>query len=219
VTDDHVKQRQKLEAQVEGWTAEAKRLTELGKHAGALDLYRRAADELAGAPWLQHRTAELCRKLAQNAPAIHYYRRAATAFQLAAFPKRALGPLRTAWSLAVDGLPATSRVLIELSTELVHVQRGLGLSADATMTLERTNGILRSRGFSEMGEQALTPVDASPARVPLPQRASSAPPPRVVPAPTPIPPSEVSPRSSASPPSQQTPSSRSRAPIRAMGRG
>ena len=57
VTDDSVKQRRQLDAQIERWTNEAKKLVESGKDAAGLELYQRAADELAGAPWLQHRTA------------------------------------------------------------------------------------------------------------------------------------------------------------------
>jgi hypothetical protein len=155
VTDDSVKQRRLLEAQVERWTAEAKKLTDAGKEAAALELYRRAADELSGAPWLQHRTAELARKLRQNDVAIVYYRRAATAFQMAEFPKRAVAPLRTAWSLAIEGLPGTSKLLVEVATELMQLHRRLGFAADASVTLERTNAVLRGLGFSQIGPQAL----------------------------------------------------------------
>jgi hypothetical protein len=155
VTDDSVKQRRLLEAQVERWTAEAKKLTDAGKDAAGLELYRRAADELPGAPWLQHRTAELARKLKRGDVAIIYFRRAATAFQIAEFPKRAVAPLRTAWSLAIEGLPAMSRLLVEIATELVQLHRRLGFAADATVTFERTNSVLRAHGFSELGPQAL----------------------------------------------------------------
>lgn len=155
VTDDSVKQRRLLEAQVERWTAEAKKLTDAGKDAAGLELYRRAADELSGAPWLQHRTAELARKLRQNEVAIVYYRRAATAFQMAEFPKRAVAPLRTAWSLAIEGLPGTSKLLVEVATELMQLHRRLGFAADASVTLERTNAVLRGLGFSQIGAQAL----------------------------------------------------------------
>jgi hypothetical protein len=159
VTDDSVKQRRLLEAQIERWTAEAKKLTDAGKDAAGLELYRRAADELAGAPWLQHRTAELARKLKQNDVAIIYFRRAATAFQIAEFPKRAVAPLRTAWSLAIEGLPGTSKLLVEVATELMQLHRRLGFTADATVTFERTNSVLRASGFSQLGPHALeTPL-------------------------------------------------------------
>jgi len=150
-----MKQRRLLEAQVERWTADAKKLADAGNEAAALDLYRRAADGLPGAPWLQHRTAELARKLKQHDAAITYLRRAATAFQIADFAKRAVAPLRTAWSLAIDGLPGTSKVLIELALELMQLHRRLGFTADATITLERTNAALRSRGFSEISPYVL----------------------------------------------------------------
>lgn len=155
VTEDSVKQRRQLEAQVERWTNEARKAAEAGKEAEALELYRRAADELSGAPWLQHRTAELARKQKKGDVAIAYFRRAATAFQLADFPKRAVAPLRTAWSLAVDGLPGTSRVLVDVAVELMQVHRRLGFSVDATVTFERTNAALRARGFSEMAAHVL----------------------------------------------------------------
>jgi hypothetical protein len=151
--DSSVKHRRSLEVQVEQWTAEAKKLVDSGKEAAGLELYRRAADELSGAPWLQHRTAELSRKLKQTELAIVYFRRASTAFQMAQFPKRAVAPLRTAWSLAIDGLPGTSKLLVEIATELMQLHRRLGFMADATVTLERTNAMLRSRGFSEMSPQ------------------------------------------------------------------
>jgi hypothetical protein len=57
-----------LQDQVERWGAEARKLAESGREVAALEVYRRAADALPGAPWLQHRTAELARKLrASNA--------------------------------------------------------------------------------------------------------------------------------------------------------
>lgn len=151
--DSTVKHRRSLEAQVEQWTAEGKKLVDSGKEAAGLELYRRAADELSGAPWLQHRTAELSRKLKQTDLAIIYFRRASTAFQMAEFPKRAIAPLRTAWSLAIEGLPATSKLLVEIATELMQLHRRLGFMADAAVTLERTNAVLRARGFSEMAPQ------------------------------------------------------------------
>lgn len=142
-----------LEERVERWIAEAKKQYELGNAAAAVELYRTAADQLPGAPWLQHRTAELARKLEQNDVAILYFRRAATSFQLAQFTKRAIAPLRFAWTLAVEGLPQTSHSLVEVATELIQVNRKLGLSTDATVIFERTNAALRGRGFSEMPSQ------------------------------------------------------------------
>jgi tetratricopeptide (TPR) repeat protein len=170
VTDDTEKRRRALDEQIERWTAEAKKLVESGDEAGALELYRRAADELPGAPWLQHRTAELARKLRQPDVAINYLRRAATAFQIAEFSKRAVAPLRTAWTLAIEGLPATSKLLVELAGELIQLHRRLGFAADATVTFERTNNALRSRGFSEMGPHVLESLvrDAGVARSSVP---------------------------------------------------
>ena len=170
MTDDPARQRRLLEAQIERWTAEAKKLAEAGKEAAALELYCRAADELPGAPWLQHRTAELARKLKKHEAAINYFRRAATAFQIADFPKRAVAPLRMAWSLAIDGLPGTSKLLLELAIELIQLHRRLGFSADATVTFERTNTALRTRGFSEMAPHVLETLPrervAAPVRAP-----------------------------------------------------
>jgi tetratricopeptide (TPR) repeat protein len=224
VTDDSVRQRQKLEAQVERWTAEAKKHAEAGKEAAALDLYCRAADELPGAPWLQHRTAELARKLKKNDVAINYFRRAATAFQIADFSKRAVAPLRTAWSLAVDGLPTTSKLLVELATELIQLHRRLGFAADATVTFERTNAALRTRGFSEIGLHVLESMQREPtgARLSRPPSAPSSEPPSSRPArahdnsapPT----SNTVPRVSGSALGEDTPSTRSRALARLLER-
>jgi tetratricopeptide (TPR) repeat protein len=178
VTEDSAKARRQLEAQVERWIAEAKKLAEAGDAVGALDLYKKAADELPGAPWLQHRTGELSRQLKQPEAAITYYRRAATAFQLAQFAKRAIPPLRTAWTIAVDNLPATSKGLVQVSLELMQIQRGLGLAADASITLERTNAALRARGFSEITPQAESapappPSSISTRSITVPSDASS----------------------------------------------
>lgn len=171
MTDESARQRRLLDAQIERWTSDARKLSEQGKDAAALDLYRRAADQLPGAPWLQHRTSECARKLQQPELAIAYARRAATAFQLADFPKRAVAPLRSAWALASDGLPGSSKVLIDVAIELIQVHKRLGLSADAAVTFERTNAVLRARGFAELGRQALeseppqsrvTPAKAAP---------------------------------------------------------
>jgi hypothetical protein len=205
VTDDSVRQRQNLEAQVERWTAEAKKHAEAGKDAAALDLYCRAADELPGAPWLQHRTAELARKLKKNDVAINYFRRAATAFQIADFSKRAVAPLRTAWSLAIDGLPNTSKLLVELAVELMQLHRRLGFAADATVTFERTNAALRTRGFSEIGLHVLESLQREPTGTRAPD--NSAPPA-----------SNTVPRVSGSPLGEDTPSTRSRALARLLER-
>lgn len=222
MTDDSAKQRLQLEAQVERWTAEAKKLADSGKEAAALDLYRRAADQLPGAPWLQHRTAELARKLKQHDAAITYFRRAATAFQIADFSKRAVAPLRTAWSLAIEGLPTTSKLLVELAVELMQLHRSLGFAADATVTFERTNSALRTRGFSEITAQVLEsmPRESATARASAPPNST---PPSSRPAPvsqSPSPPaSDVAPRRAGSPPAESPESVRSRALARQFGRG
>jgi hypothetical protein len=173
VTDDSVTQQRQLDAQIERWTSDAKKLMESGKEAAALELYQRAADQLPGAPWLQHRTAELARKLKQPDIAIIYFRRAATAFQIADFPKRGVAPLRTAWSLAIDGLPGTSKLLVELGLELMQLHRRLGFAADATVTFERTNAALRARGFSEIPQHTFDSQRETPStRSFAPPRAS-----------------------------------------------
>jgi tetratricopeptide (TPR) repeat protein len=224
VTDDSAKQRRQLEAQVERWTAEAKKLADGGNEAAALDLYRRAADELPGAPWLQHRTAELARKLKKHDAAITYFRRAATAFQIADFSKRAVAPLRTAWSLAIDGLPTTSRLLVELAVELMQLHKSLGFAADAAVTFERTNTALRTRGFSEIAPHVLeslpresaaarnsavpgSPGSMPPSSRPNPGARSSSPPA-----------SDVVSRGSGAPSADGPPSARSRALARLFGR-
>ncbi len=221
MTEDSAKQRRQLDAQIERWTAEAKKLVDNGKEAAALELYRRAADELPGAPWLQHRTAELARKLKKGDVAIIYFRRAATAFQIADFSKRAVAPLRTAWSLAVDGLPTTSKLLVELAVELMQLHKSLGFAADAAVTFERTNTALRTRGFSEIAlhvlesmprESASARTSVSPGSVPPSSRpnpgAQSSSPPA----------SDVVPRGSGSPSADGAPSTRSRALARLLGR-
>lgn len=194
MTDDFARQRRLLDAQIERWTADAKKLADTGNDAAALELYCRAADELPGAPWLQHRTAELARKLKKQDTAINYFRRAATAFQIADFSKRAVAPLRMAWSLAMDGLPGTSKLLVELAVELMQLYRRLGFAADATVTFERTNTALRTRGFSEMKPYVMGAGGSSP------------------------PASEITSRGSATPPGDDAPSSRSRAIARLFER-
>ena len=143
-----------IQDQVERWGAEARRLAEAGKEAAALEIYERAADSLPGAPWLQHRTAELARKLRQNDVAIAYFRRAGSAFVAAGFPRRAIAPLTAAWTLARAGLPSTGRVLPEVARELSQLLEGLGLSMDASVTLEYTDDALRRAGISRPPDSA-----------------------------------------------------------------
>jgi tetratricopeptide (TPR) repeat protein len=213
---------------VVSWTSEAKKLVEQGNEAAALELYRRAADELPGAPWLQQRTAELARRLRQAEVAISYFRRAANAFEMAGFQKRAVAPLRTAWSLSVDGLPASSATLVHLGVELVQLQKRLGYAADAAVTLERSNAALRGRGFGDIPSSALEAA-RSVARLP-PTHNPSEPPGThaavpgagasqwpVVARPSESPASEVQPRSSGSP--SGSPSDRAQALARLLGRG
>jgi hypothetical protein len=216
-----VKQRRQLDAQIERWTNEAKKLVESGKEAAALELYQRASDQLAGAPWLQHRTAELARKLKKHDIAIIYFRRAATAFQIADFPKRGVAPLRTAWSLAIEGLPATSKLVVELGLELTQLHRRLGFTADAAVTFERTNAALRARGFSEI------PQHTFDAQRETPSTRSFAPPPSSgPPSSKPAesrgddgPRSDVAPRGVASPqPGETPPDIRGRSLARLLGR-
>jgi hypothetical protein len=223
VTDDSARQRNKLEAQIERWTADARKLAESGKESAALELYRRAADELPGAPWLQHRTAELARKLKLSDVAITYFRRASTAFQIADFATRAVAPLRTAWSLAMDGLPGTSKLLVELAIDLMQLHRSLGFAADATVTFERTNAALRARGFSELPPQVAEPParDATARRLSSPPGPpSSVPPSRTAPSSRSSAPaaSDVAPRGSGSPAGDGANSARSRALARLLGR-
>lgn len=227
MTDDPAKQRRQLEAQIERWTTEAKKLVESGKDAAALDLYRRAADELPGAPWLQHRTAELARRLKKSDVAIIYFRRAATSFQIADFSKRAMPPLRTAWSLAIEGLPATSKVLVEVAVELMQLHRSLGFAADATVTFERTNAALRVRGFSEIAPHVLNSMQREPGLARVSAPANSA-------APSPQPPSSrptlgsqsssppasnAVPRAAGSAAAERSASARHRPITRLFGRG
>ena len=183
------------------------------------------ADELPGAPWLQHRTAELARKLKKNDAAIIYFRKAATAFQIADFSKRAVAPLRTAWSLAIDGLPGTSKLLVELAVELMQLHRRLGFAADAAVTFERTNAALRTRGFSEIAAHVLETLQREPTtRLSTPPSSSN--PPGSGPGSRPPlgsgssnpPASDVMPRGSGSPPSDGAPGNRSRALARLFGR-
>lgn len=136
-----------VQDQVERWGAEARKLAESGREAAALEIYRRASDALPGAPWLQHRTAELARKLRQNDVAIAYFRRAAAAFVSAGFERRAIPPLTAAWTLARAGLPSTGAVLPRVADELAELLRGLGLATDASVTIEYTEDALRRVGL------------------------------------------------------------------------
>jgi hypothetical protein len=98
---------------------------------------------------LQHRTAELARKLKQPEAAALHYRRAAIAFIRAGFPKRALAPLRIAWQVSTALLPAGADSFITISLELANVQRELGFASDAKLTLTNSNQALRASGSSE----------------------------------------------------------------------
>jgi hypothetical protein len=138
-----------VQQQVESLTAAAKKLSGEGKEAQALETYKTAAGLMLGAPWLQHRTAELARKLKQPESAALHYRRAAAAFIRAGFPKRALSPLRCALQMSVPGLPASASAFITLSLELANVQRELGFSGDAKLTLSNANLALEASGSAE----------------------------------------------------------------------
>lgn len=138
-----------VQAQVEALTAVAKRLSSEGKEAQALEAYKTASGLMPGAPWLQHRTAELARKLKQPEAATLHYRRAAAAFISAGFPKRALGPLRTGWQVCIALLPGDAGGFIAIALELANVQRELGFAADAKLTLTNSNQALRASGSSE----------------------------------------------------------------------
>ena len=138
-----------VQQQVEALTVVAKKLSGEGKEAQALEAYKTAAGLMLGAPWLQHRTAELARKLKQPEVAALHYRRAAAAFIRAGFPKRALSPLRTAWQLSVPLLPQAASAFITLSLELANVQRELGFGAEAKTTLSNANLALEASGSSD----------------------------------------------------------------------
>ncbi|HEY4106317.1 MAG TPA: hypothetical protein VGM44_20600, partial [Polyangiaceae bacterium] len=119
-----------IQARVERLTTEAKHFASAGKDAPALEAYRRASELMPGAPWLQHRTAELARKLKQYEVAAEHYRRAGSAFIGAGFPKRALGPYRTAWGLYLAALPQNPSAFVALTLELAELQGTLGFPAD-----------------------------------------------------------------------------------------
>lgn len=138
-----------MQQQVELLTATAKKLSGEGKEAQALEAYKQASGLMLGAPWLQHRTAELARKLKQPEVAALHYRRAAAAFIRAGFPKRALSPLRCALQLSVPRLPASASAFITLSLELANVQRELGFGSDAKLTLSNANLALEAAGSDD----------------------------------------------------------------------
>ena len=138
-----------VQLQVETLTTVAKKLTAEGKEAQALEAYKTASGLMLGAPWLQHRTAELARKLKQPEVAALHYRRAAAAFIRAGFPKRALAPLRTAWQMSIVLLPGNASAFITIGLEFANVQRELGFAADAKLTLTNTNLALEASGSAE----------------------------------------------------------------------
>jgi tetratricopeptide (TPR) repeat protein len=147
---------------VSAWTIEAKQRLLVGEEAEALSLYRKAADLVPGAPWLQQRAATLARKLGQTEAALGYCRRAATAFSLAGLRRRALTPLRTAWQLALEVLPQHTERFVELTMELSELQGQLGLPADALSTFERGNRALRNIGHAELSPVTLSLRVAAP---------------------------------------------------------
>ena len=162
-----------VQAQVEALSVVAKKLSSSGKEAQALEAYKSAAALMLGAPWLQHRTAELARKLKQPEVAALHYRRAAAAFIRAGFPKRALAPLRTAWQVSVALLPGEPSAFITITLELASVQRELGFAADAKLSLSNANQALRASGNSERVPTAAEFESANP---PPASRESSRPP-------------------------------------------
>ncbi len=104
---------------------------------------------MPGAPWLQHRTAELARKSKQLEVAAVHYRRAAVAFIAAGFPKRALSPLRNAWQASLSTLPEHSELFIAVTIELAHAQRELGFGPEAALAIANANQALRASGSQE----------------------------------------------------------------------
>jgi len=151
-----------VQAKVEQLTEVAKQQSRAGREADALETYRQAAELMAGAPWLQHRTAELARKLKNTELAIQHYRRAAAAFIGAGFPKRALSPLRTGFTLAVNELPKYPSVFVSLTLELAELQRALGFPADGALTISNANHVLTLTGCSERVSSGLdSPAPAS----------------------------------------------------------
>jgi hypothetical protein len=157
-----------IQAQVEQLTGEAKKLSSAGKESQALETYRKAAGLMPGAPWLQHRTAELARKLNQPEVAAQHYRRAGAAFIGAGFPKRALAPLRTAWTLRAAVLPSDANGFVGLTLDLAELQNELGFPADSALTITNANEALnlagcteRAPALSELAAGAAKPLRAS----------------------------------------------------------
>jgi hypothetical protein len=138
------------QAQAEQWGAEAKRLADSGHDVAAFDLYRKAADALPGAPWLQHKTAEMARKLKRDDLAITYFLRSASGFRNAGFAKRAVAPLRLAWSIARSGLPGSGPAFQQIADELGELFDSLGLAADAESIVEQSNEALRRAGLAPL---------------------------------------------------------------------
>lgn len=133
-----------VRTQAERWGAEAKRLADAGRDVAAFDLYRKAADALPGAPWLQHRTAELAHKLKRDDLSIEYFRRSATGFIKAGFDRRAVAPLRMAWTVAREQLPAMTVAFSDVAHDLSDLLTRLALTADAEMLREQTDDALRN---------------------------------------------------------------------------
>ena len=163
-----------MQAQVEALTTVAKKMTSSGKDAQALEAYKTAAGLMPGAPWLQHRTAELARKLKQPEVAALHYRRAAVAFIRAGFPKRALAPLRTAWQVTVALLPGDASSFITITLELINVQRELGFTSDAKLSLGNANQALRASGSAER-VPSIAEIEARSSRPPAATRGSQPP--------------------------------------------
>ena len=134
------------QAQAERWGSEAKRLADSGRDVAAFDLYRKAADILPLAPWLQLRTGELARKLKKPELAINYFVRSGQAFIQAGFAKRSVAPIRQAWSVAREHLPGTETAFVDVARELVRVLKDQRFIADAEVLAEQTNDALRSCG-------------------------------------------------------------------------
>ena len=163
-----------VQTQVEALSAVAKKFSSEGKEAQALEAYKTASGLMPGAPWLQHRTAELARKLKQPEAAALHYRRAAAAFIGAGFPKRALGPLRTGWQMCIASLPGDPSAFITVALELSNVQRELGFGEDAQLTVTNSNQALRASGSSERVPSAVE-LEVLAARPPPPVESTEPP--------------------------------------------
>jgi tetratricopeptide (TPR) repeat protein len=135
------------QSQAELWGAEAKRLADSGHDLAALDLYRKAADLVPGAPWLQQRTAELAKKLKRPDLAVAYFKRSAAGFAKAGFEKRCVVPLRQAWSVAREQLPRSQEEFCDIARELTQTLKRLNLAADAETLVDQTNDALRRSGI------------------------------------------------------------------------